>query len=479
MNAPLIFILLPAVFTPVLFVFQRYPRFNQVLGTSAMLVLLLLSWRLPVNSPIFLGIPGIPALVVSDSLFFLGRRFFIDDSLLPVLTLIYLALNFWFIASFITHIRPLFIPLCFGIGVLLVASIAVDPPLYSALIIVLAALFSIPLFSPPGKQISNSALRLLIFEVLGMGLFLFADWYLSSIQSDQQSFARLPVAFALLGLGLAFMAGVFPFHTWLPMIAGSSAPLAASFAIFFIPLAASITGLRYLLAFSVFQPIFDFQPALRLVGILMVVAGGTWAVMERHLGRVMAFAMLVQVGSWLLAFTIIDQSVLGVPLTGLFYSMLIPQSLALVTWAISLDIYYQAESDDSPENLQFISAQGLAHRYPLLASGLLVANFALAGLPLLANFPYLFVLSAEIAKSSLLFASLYWIGHTGLLIAGLRTLAAVTAGSQDSAWQVSESRHQVIWLLLFMLAIVLLGILPQWQSFDQPTSSILTGLLIP
>jgi len=159
--------------------------------------------------------------------------------------------------------------------------------------------------------------------------------------------------------------------------------------------------------------------------------------------------------------------------------MLVPQSLALVTWAISLDIYYQAESDDSPENLQLISAQGLAHRYPLLASGLLVASFALAGLPLLANFPYLFVLSAEIAKSSLLFASLFWIGHTGLLIAGLRTLAAVTSGSQDSAWQVSESRHQVIWLLLFMLAIVLLGILPQWQSFDHPTSSILTGLLIP
>jgi len=106
LNAPLIFILLPAVFTPVLFVFQRYPRFNQVLGTSAMLVLLLLSWRLPVNSPIFLGIPGIPALVVSDSLFFLGRRFFIDDSLRPVLTLIYLALNFWFIASFVSPIKP-------------------------------------------------------------------------------------------------------------------------------------------------------------------------------------------------------------------------------------------------------------------------------------------------------------------------------------------------------------------------------------
>ena len=444
-----------------------------------MLVLLLLSWRLPVNSPIFLGIPGIPALVVSDSLFFLGRRFFIDDSLQPVLTLIYLALNFWFIASFVTHIRPLFIPLCFGIGVLLVASIAVDPPLYSALIIVLAALFSIPLFSPPGKQISNSALRLLIFEVLGMGLFLFADWYLSSIQNDQLSFTRLPVAFALLGLGLAFMAGVFPFHTWIPMIAGSSAPLATSFAIFFIPLAASIAGLRYLLAFSVFQPVFDFQPALRLVGILMVVAGGTWAVMERHLGRIMAFAMLVQVGSWLLAFTLINQSVLSVPLAGLFYSMLIPQSIALVTWAISLDIYYQAECDDSPENLQLISARGMAHRFPFLASGLLVASFALAGLPLLAIFPYLFVLSAEIAKSSLLFAGLYWIGHAGLLIAGLRTLAAVTAGSQDGAWKVSESRPQVIWLLLFILAIILLGILPQWQSFDQPTSSILTGLWVP
>jgi hypothetical protein len=98
----------------------------------------------------------------------------------------------------------------------LVASIAVDPPLYSALFIVLAALISIPLFSPPGLPISNSALRLLIFEVLGMGLFLFADWYLSSIQNEGEIFSQLPVAIALLGLGLAFMAGVFPFHTWIP-----------------------------------------------------------------------------------------------------------------------------------------------------------------------------------------------------------------------------------------------------------------------
>ena len=211
----------------------------------------------------------------------------------------------------------------------------------------------------------------------------------------------------------------------------------------------------------------------------MVVAGGTWAVMERHLGRIMAFAMLVQVGSWLLAFTLINQSVLRVPLAGLFYSMLIPQSLALVTWAISLDIYYQFESWDLPENLQLSSAHGMAHRYPLLAAGLLVPNLSLAGLPLLANFPYLFVLSAEIAKTSLLFASLYWIGHTGLVIAGLRTMAVITRESQDRVWKVSERRHQVIWLVLFMLAIFLLGILPQWRWIGQSGPSIITSLQIP
>jgi hypothetical protein len=116
----------------------------------------------------------------------------------------------------------------------------------------------------------------------------------------------------------------------------------------------------------------------------MVVAGGTWAVTERHLGRIMAFAMLVQVGSWLLAFTLINQSILDVPLAGLFYSMLIPQSIALVTWAISLDIYFQVESRDLPENMHLGSC-GMALRYPLLAAGLWWRIFA-GRLPLLPIF---------------------------------------------------------------------------------------------
>jgi hypothetical protein len=66
----------------------------------------------------------------------------------------------------------------------------------------------------------------------------------------------------------------------------------------------------------------------------------------------------------------------------------------------------------------------------------------------------------------------------GAVIAGC-TLAGITRESQDSTWKISESRHQVIWLVLFILAILLLGILPQWRWIGQSAPSIITGLLIP
>jgi hypothetical protein len=46
-------------------------------------------------------------LVISDSLFVLGRRFFIDDSLRPVLSLIYLALISGY--RLLRHAHPAFI----------------------------------------------------------------------------------------------------------------------------------------------------------------------------------------------------------------------------------------------------------------------------------------------------------------------------------------------------------------------------------
>lgn len=479
MTAPLIFIVLPSILTVVLFILQRYPRINQVLGTSAACILLLLSLRLPIMSPIFLGIPRIPALIVGDSLFILGRRFFIDHSLLPVLALIYLVLILWFSASFITHVKPLFIPLCFGIGVLLVASIAVDPPLYSALFIVLAALFSVPLFSPPGVQISASALRLLIFQVLGMGLFLFADWYISSIQEDQEIISQVPLAVALMGLGIAFMAGIFPFHTWIPMIASSSAPLPATFVIFTLPFAASYSALRYLNFLNPFIPQLDIQQALLLVGILMVMAGGIWAVFEHHLGRLLAFAMLIQIGNWLLSFTLLNQSSPAPTISRLFFYMLLPQSLALVLGAVALEVYGSHLAGAPADNLLINRSAGMARQSPFLSTGLLVAVFSLAGLPVLANFPFLLILSSQIARTSTLFAGIFWFGHLGLLAAGLRLLAVLTKQTSEGGWKISEKKYQAGYLVIVILALIMLKFLPGWSWLAPAGSNPTTSFLLP
>lgn len=475
MNTPLIFILFPLGFAALLFALQRYERLSRVLGVSAILLLLLLSWRLPINSPILPGVPGVRALLISDSLWLFGRRFVIDNALRPLLSLFYLAVSLWLLGSWIVQSRRSFIPLALAISALLVASMAVEPPLYSAMFIVFAALLSIPLFSPPGKPISTAALRLFIFQTVGMGLFLFADWFLSTLPIDPASL-QLPQASAVIGLGLALMAGVFPFHSWIPMIARDSAPLPASFVIFFIPFAAAFLGLRYLLILNSYPTDLDYLAVLRSAGVLMIIAGGIWAATERHLGRMMAFAMLIQLGCWLLAFSMLNQVIQGVSLSGLFFALLLPQALALVAWSVSLELISQHRQGEPAERLLLPAVAGLGRRFPFLTSALLLANFSLAGLPLLASFPALLVISSQLTRVSAQLATLFWLGLAGLMIAGLRTLAVLTGETHSEQWVSEEIPAQVFWLILFSLALVILGLLPQLTWLGLPASGIFSIL---
>ena len=460
MSAPLIFIILPGFFSTVLFTLQRFSRLNQVSGAAISLILVLLAWRLPIDTPIFLGVPGLPPLVISNSLTFLGRRFFLDNSLRPLMGLIYFVVSLWLVGSFAVKVSQLFVPLILGMGALITASVAVEPPLYAALFIVLTAMISIPIFSPPGKPASSAAMRLLIFQLIGMGLFLFADWFLSSFQTAPEDFHLLTLAVAFFGLGLAFLAGIFPFHTWIPMLAESAYPYAASIVIFLIPFTASLAGLRYLSDYSSLDLFPGIQVTLRTAGVLMVLVAGVWAAMERHLGRIMGFAAMIQVGNTILAFSLANQPFQSFPLPGIIISFLIPQAIALVVWSISLSILVEKFGDEPAGSLRFHLAQGSVSLYPFAVIGLLLANFSLAGLPLLANFPGLIILGSAIADTSTISSTLLWIGHAGLLIAGLRTFAVLTMDPQERSWQISENRLQVLWLVIGMVILLVLGIAP-------------------
>ncbi|MGD0879655.1 MAG: hypothetical protein ABSA01_16105, partial [Anaerolineales bacterium] len=93
---------------------------------------------------------------------------------------------------------------------------------------------------------------------------------------------------------------------------------------------------------------------------------------------------------------------------------------------------------------------------------LVLANLALAGMPLLAGFPAHQAVWEGLARNSLPVAFWVLIGSLGLFASALRVLAALTAAPDGTPWGSRENWFQRIILAFGMLGLFILGLFPEW-----------------
>jgi NADH:ubiquinone oxidoreductase subunit 2 (subunit N) len=278
-----------------------------------------------------------------------------------------------------------------------------------------------------------------------MPFMLLAGWLLSNMGNDVSNPGDfLPVA-VFLGIGFVFLLAIFPLNTWIPMLMESVNPYSAAFLITIFPFV--VIGLlrRFL---GRYPWLLDSDVILTL-GIIMVITGGLWAAFQRDLGRFLGYAVIIEIGRFLLA--------ISQPSGELVYeAILIPHILTLGLWALALSLL-RTKVDD----LRFESVQGIGRQFPLIALGVLTAHFSIAGFPLLASFPALFALLEQLAQDSLSLALWALFGSAGLLIGGLRTMVVFVTGPEDLPWSGAIDRTTKVLLILGTIAIVIVGLFPQ------------------
>ena len=190
----------------------------------------------------------------------------------------------------------------------------------------------------------------------------------------------LPVGFVV-GLvfmisGLAFKVSAAPFHMWTPDVyEGSPSPVTALFAI--APKVAAI-ALMMRLTYGAFGAIADqWTQVLVALSIASMVVGALGAIMQSDIKRMMAYSSIAHMGYALagLAAGSADGAFgVLIYMTGYIF-------MGAGTFAIILLM-----RRDGQAATRIADLQGLSRTHPVLALGLMVMMFSMAGIPPLAGF---------------------------------------------------------------------------------------------
>lgn len=223
MSAPVLWIGIPFLSGALILLFLR-ERISPLIGGIAAMVLALIAMAIPIDTALLLGSISIK---ISPSIDFLGRSFALNTADGPLLVIIYGLAALWFFGTEASGTANRFVSLGLMIVALLTASIAVEPFLFAALLLEMAAMLVIPLLVPMYQKPGRGVIRFLIYQTLAMPFILFSGWMLAGVEASPGDINTTIQAGTMLGLGFAFLLGIFPLYNWIPLITEEAPPYVA------------------------------------------------------------------------------------------------------------------------------------------------------------------------------------------------------------------------------------------------------------
>ena len=451
MSAPALWIAVPLLIGA-LTLLALSERTAAIAGGLTCILLAIAALTIPIDEALLVG-PF--SLKIGSTATLLGRTLILGGADGPLLAFIFAVAAMWFYGAEAAGVARRLVPMCMIIVGLLIASLAVQPFLYAAMLIEMAALAAIPLLVPPGEAPSRAVLKFLIYQTLGMPCILLAGWLLAGVETSPGDLALTIQATVMLSLGFAFLLAVFPLNDWIPGLMEDGDPYISGFLLWLLPNVIIVFGLSFLDGYAWLRGSPDIINGMRVLGLVMVSSAGLWSALERSLMRMFGHAVVAESGLMMLATSLAPDY--G---TDLIFAFFIPRGISMALWALSLTVIRRGGTEYGLRALRQI---GRTH--PWAGAGLVLAALSIAGFPLLAGFPARMDVWTGLANVSTPSALWFIAGLTGLMIGAVRQLAELLAARADD-WPIPvETMIQRGMLGLAMLALVVLGLYPRAASF--------------
>ncbi|HLA87165.1 MAG TPA: proton-conducting transporter membrane subunit, partial [Anaerolineales bacterium] len=408
MSAPIIWIAIPFL-VGIFSLFILRERSSALIGGVTASVLALIALVLPIDTALLLGSISIK---IAPSIQLFGRSFEFNTADRPLLVVVYGISALWFLGSEASGTSRRFVSLGLMIIALLTASIAVEPFLYAALLLEMAAMLVVPLLVPPYQKPGRGSVRFLIYQTLAMPFILFSGWMLAGVEANPGDLGTTTQAGIILGLGFAFLLAVFPLYNWILMLMEESSPYVTGFLLWALPTFIVIFALSFLDHYAWLRNSSQLSNGIQFTGVFMVASGGIFASLQRHIGRILGYAAIAETGLLILVMGLKSSEIVTIT-----FLILISRGLELTVWALALSIIKR-----KAYSLRFNEVQGLARTYPVAAAALILAHPSMTGFPLLVGFPPRLAIWGQLAGQSLGTSFWVFLGMLGLLVAALRTL---------------------------------------------------------
>lgn len=463
-SGPLFIIGLPVVLS---FVLQLLRRWTVVVAWSAAIVaafLAVITLTTQPSEPFVLG-----PLVVSlyDPLFILGRVLVIETvDTLPIV-FIFLTAAILFIIAWRLLPHSNFFPVGLLMCALLAAALMAEQVVYSALLVVMAAVLGVfPLHEPVTVQggmkyggTTRGGLQYMSYAALALPGLMITQLLLEQYAAFPSDLSLLQSSTVLLGFSFAILLGAVPFQSWLSTVAADGSPPVVTF-LFTVNLGTVWFMLMAYLESYVWlseQPLFG--PLFTIMGLLMMVLGGALAASQRHLGRIVGYATMVDNGAMFIALG--TGSVSGLALTIL---ILIARPIALGLMTLGLDGLRQiGKGDDTISEL--VGAGWIA---PWRTLAFVAGGVALAGFPVSLGFVARWGLYRIVTEGNPTQALLALTGGAGVMLGLItairRLLSRVPQASTISEVNYREDPVTLILVLILLVLSMILGIYPQTLS---------------